>query len=712
MKKIIFSLLLFLPSHLLFSQHIPSSQLTQYGKIAFMQKSNLNVQNVDDVQVKSFGFMVDETTQDTLIMILNFENTGFIIISADESAFPVLAYSLDEEYSLDAPAPGSRFFLDIYADEIKAIKSGDREPDASTADAWTKIKERHPVSSKSTPNDYLITSRWNQNKFYNEYSPKDPDSPSGYDNRVPNGCVAVAMAQILYYYRFPEVGRGSHTNYTDYGNFHVNFSQQHYNYGSMLDALSVWNNEVAKLIFHCATSVDMMYAPEGSGAYSQDVPDALKIYFKYSTDARQIWKGDSEQGNISWRATIANQIAQKRPVYYSGCNEGGCHAFICDGYDGEEYFHFNLGWGGSGNGYYLINNESTSSGGYPYGQSAIIDIYPSGDYPLYCQAVSEPLTSSTGTLEDGSNGEDYQNNSSCTYIIAPPNATSFDIQIQHLDTEEDADILSFWTGDPENGGELHSTYSGSLSNYIFRIDSDVVYITFNTNSSVTASGWRIIYNVTNFPHCSQKNFRDNSGTFTDGSEADENYWPSQNCIWLIFPLEAQETEYIALSFPKFDLSAEDEVIVTDLTVGSDIQHLYRGNDIPQEVIYYTKRLKIEFRSDNYLENTGFKASWRTNLAPEEEPDSDINNELSLISGISLYPIPAVDYYKIQFPASLTGDWNLTMYDIAGRALLSEKISVESGQRYQVDISDFPSGFYLVKLQNRSNEFSKKLMISK
>lgn len=703
MKKIIPFFLLLLP-FLLFSQNINKAQLTQYGKVAFIQKSSHIVQNTHDLHIKATDFIVDEQSSDTLLMVIDFEDLGFIILSADESAYPVLAYSLDETFDMENPSPASLYLLNSYAEEIQDIKRRSLPADEKTMSAWTKIKENHPVpSSKSISNGYLLTSRWNQSKYYNAYSPQDPDSPPGYDGRVPNGCVALAMAQILYYYRFPETGQNSHTNYTNYGDYHVNFGEQHYHYEAMLDELNSWNNEVAKLIFHCATSVDMMYDPSGSGAYSQDVPDALKTYFNYASSTRQVSRNNNQQ----WKNTIKNQIDQGRPVYYSGYNEDGGHAFVCDGYDEEEYFHFNLGWGGSGNGYYLIGSANDNSGGFPHGQAAVIDIYPTGSYPYFCQETSEPLTSYTGTLEDGSHAENYQNNMNCTYIIAPPNANSFTIKIQNLDTEENHDVLSFWEGDPENGGTLHSSYSGNLTEHSFNIETDILYIRFTTNSSNTASGWRIHYQATDIPNCYLQTLKDNSGTFTDGSNEEENYWANQSCSWSIFPNDIQGTEYITLSFPKFDISPEDEVIVKNYWTSHEILAHYKGNDIPQEATYYTKRIKVEFKSDNWLEKSGFTAQWKTNLHTETN-----GIEESLADAIALYPNPTTDYFNIQLPASASGDWNMTLYDITGRALINAKITIGSGQTHQVDVSNLSSGFYWIKLQNEQVELSKKVIIRK
>ena len=325
-------LLFFVPLVESSANPIPKDKLIDLGQEAFRQKLCAIQDQPTLPAVKSYFFI--EENDETYMAVLNF-GQGFIIMAADDASIPVLAYSFEGNFELETAAPGAKMFLEQYQKEIAAIRNLGLQPAADVQSAWQELQNHQAKGILEVVVSPLLTSTWNQTKFYNQYSPQDADSPQGYDGRTPNGCVAVAMAQIMYYYRFPEQGTGQHTNYTDYGNFTVNFGEETYNYEVMEDALSGYNNEVAKLIFDCATSVDMMYAPDGSGAYSENVPNALTTYFFYSPDAQRSSKWGTN--NSQWRNYLKTDLNENHPLYYSGYSDDGGHAFVCDGYNSDNH---------------------------------------------------------------------------------------------------------------------------------------------------------------------------------------------------------------------------------------------------------------------------------------------------------------------------------------------------------------------------------------
>ena len=362
--------------------------------------------------------------------VLHFSR-GFLILSAEDAVMPVLAYGFTDDIDVDNLAPGVETFLSQYRDEIAAVRRLQLPASERIQEAWKELRNPTRATLTETIVSPLITARWNQSKYYNYYSPRDEESPGGYDGKVPNGCVAVAMAQLMYYFRYPENGSGSHTNYTwDYGNFYVNFAQQHYNYDAMCDQLNFYNNEVAKLIFHAATSVDMSYGADGSGAQSFDVPHAMSTYFRYNSDSHFRQKHD--YSDSAWRQMLKTDLDVARPLYYSGYSESGGHAFICDGYNSDDYFHFNFGWGGSGNGYFITqSSDDNAVGGYNHGQCSIFNLHPPyNNYPNYCEG--HEITATEGTLEDGSGNLNYQDNTYCTYFIAQPMQYAVSVTLDKL----------------------------------------------------------------------------------------------------------------------------------------------------------------------------------------------------------------------------------------------------------------------------------------
>ena len=241
---------------LLSAKTLTKNELTTLGTRAFHQKAAQICPRAADYQLKECELLKNEGV--VSLAVLHFEH-GFLVMSAEDAVMPVLAYDFENSIDLSDPAPGVAFFLDFYQQLILEARQANLTPSEKVQTAWESL--RHP-SIRGIRAEVvvapLIRSHWNQSKYYNYLCPKDQNAPSGYDGRVPNGCVAVAMSQIIFYYRYPESGYGSHTNYTEYGSFHVNFSQQHYCYEAMCNQLSYHNNEVAKLIFHCGTAVDMM----------------------------------------------------------------------------------------------------------------------------------------------------------------------------------------------------------------------------------------------------------------------------------------------------------------------------------------------------------------------------------------------------------------------------------------------------------------------
>ena len=120
----------------------------------------------------------------------------------------------------------------------------------------------------------------------------------------------------------------------------------------MADTLQESNTAVATLVYHCGISVRMKYSSNGSGAYSQDVPEALQQYFYYPA-ASYVRRANYD--NQQWQRIIRNNLNQQHPVYYAGASSLGGHAFVCDGYDGKGMFHFNFGWDGVADGYYTLD---------------------------------------------------------------------------------------------------------------------------------------------------------------------------------------------------------------------------------------------------------------------------------------------------------------------------------------------------------------------
>ena len=330
-------------------------------------------------QFASSGSVVEDNFRTSLpseFLVVNLQPTGYVIISGDDVAYPVIFYSEKGGWNDSEMPPQMCEMLGFYAEEIRtAIKTRANSSEKTKA-LWEQLSgsvvyrgSREEVRSV----DPLVTTTWNQGKYYNQKCPYDSAGP---DNHVYVGCVAVAMAQIMRYNRHPSTGSGSHSYYhSDYGTLSANFGATSYNWSSMPNKLTSYDSDVATLLYHVGVSVDMDYSPSGSGAYSSKVDDALKNYFKYP-DA--VYRSRSSYSTSDWLSMLRTNLNQRIPLYYSGNNGTSGHAFVLDGYEGTDYFHVNWGWSGSYNGHFYLNDLTPGSHNYNYGHEAVFGISGGG----------------------------------------------------------------------------------------------------------------------------------------------------------------------------------------------------------------------------------------------------------------------------------------------------------------------------------------------
>ena len=304
--------------------------------------------------------------------VFNFDG-GFVIVAADDCSSPILGYSDRGNFDYDTAPDGLRFMLSEISRGIETLVEQGNTAFGDIICRWKNLEAygvMHPDRNFPVVGP-LVQLKWDQGSPYNMYV------PSG----CPTGCVATAMAQLMKYWEWPVTGTGEHSyNAMGYGEQYANFGATTYDWDNMIpvyssNATQEQKEAVATLMYHCGVSVDMMYAPDGSGAFSADVPIAINTYFSYSDQATHISKlGHSYD---EWIALLKSNIDQQIPLYYSGQSSEGGHAFVCDGYDNDDLFYFNWGWGGSANGYFLIDGEHFD---YSGSQAIVYDFIPNYVY--------------------------------------------------------------------------------------------------------------------------------------------------------------------------------------------------------------------------------------------------------------------------------------------------------------------------------------------
>ena len=304
---------------------------------------------------------------------------GFVIVSADDAVKPVLGYSTKGTFTGENMPVNCRSWLRGYADEIAFVKENNLSAPEKVSQAWTALAEgREPSRSGNTRAvEPLLTTTWDQSPFYNVLCPGEGD------DQAITGCVATAMAQIINYHQWPAHGMGTRLySYGAYENIFADFGNTTYRYDLMPTEL-VWTydegiddwiepdpqqvNAVATLMYHCGVAANMQYSPSESGAYDEAARAGFITQFGY--DAHYAEKTDDSV----WIVMLKEELDQARPIFYGGkgrfWGSNGGHAFVCDGYDTEDYFHFNFGWGGLYDGYFAIG--AITSEDYSYGSSII-----------------------------------------------------------------------------------------------------------------------------------------------------------------------------------------------------------------------------------------------------------------------------------------------------------------------------------------------------
>lgn len=304
------------------------------------------------------------------------DDQGFVIVSGEDATKTILAYADEGSFQTENMPDNLKNWLQFYQQEIEAVRVA-----ASSVETTTEVSTVAAGTTSVAP--LLGNVKWNQSNPYNLFCPLDATSGS----RTLAGCVAVAMSQIMKYYRWPVTGKGTHS-YTDakYGLQSVDFSMTNYDWDNMLGyygsgTTPEQDNAVATLVYHLGVAVDMAYSTTGSSSTISKAAEAFVSHFGYDSEIQRYER--AYYSASEWNALLKKELDNARPVYYSANSDAGGHAFVCDGYDSNDLFHINWGWGGSSNGYFELSSLSSTNPGvvgaapeYSYYQSVLANIRP------------------------------------------------------------------------------------------------------------------------------------------------------------------------------------------------------------------------------------------------------------------------------------------------------------------------------------------------
>ncbi|MEK7720033.1 MAG: C10 family peptidase [Bacteroidota bacterium] len=338
--------------------------------------------------VKNLKTILDDENQQTC-HVINYNEGGFVVLSADKRAMPILAYSSNGSFpNIDTDIPfGLMDWIEYAKSYVKKTKKAKKQPTSSDLTMWNACVMQASVSyiaNVISPIDScgvtpcqdqyetvgpLLQTQWSQGCGYNNLMPYCNDP--GYCNKAPTGCVATAMAQVMKYHNYP-------TNY--------NWANMP---NSVTSSSSFGSTEISGLMYDIGVKVDMQYACDGSSADAQSaVPSGLINGFGYSSAQYIGYEGTSNYD------VVKNELRSCRPVIFKGGENvgwwilkiyGNGHAWVSDGFSSAYYcqigvstlyLHMNWGWAGSYDGFYAFDNFNPDNHTFNYRSGVVVNIKP------------------------------------------------------------------------------------------------------------------------------------------------------------------------------------------------------------------------------------------------------------------------------------------------------------------------------------------------
>lgn len=320
------------------------------------------------------------TTTTSAWYAFNADGQGFVIVSGDDRTEAVLGYSLSGSFDYDSAPDNLKSWLQGYADEIAYLQQNNITVTARKSSAT----DRPAIAP-------MLQTAWGQKEpYYNSCQkfPRTGDPQT--DKYCVTGCVATAMAQVLYYnyQKHPSTivqsTKAEIPSYISKGlskqgttdtvpitipaiaeGTTIDWANMLPAYGGQISSTEEQQKAVADLMAMCGASVQMDYTDYLSLATSYRVPYALKTYFGF--DASTTLVSRLSYTATEWNDMVYNELAADRVVFYDGVAKQGGHAFVIDGYSSNNYFHVNWGWNGSPEGYFLLSVLNPFSYGLSYG---------------------------------------------------------------------------------------------------------------------------------------------------------------------------------------------------------------------------------------------------------------------------------------------------------------------------------------------------------
>ncbi len=376
--KSIFSLFVLLLSGVL---SMSAQQVTEKAALSKAQEFFTRSDVVSRRAARKAPQLTLATNRDEFYVFNDEANGGYVVVSGEERMPDILMFSEDGSYNEKEMPCNMKAWLDDYARQVSYLRT---HPEAKSS--------RRARANKANIGNLLDC-------WFDQGNPYNDKCPEVDGKHCSTGCVATAMAQIMYYYKWPNQTLETIPAYTT---FTLNISVpeipvttidwanilEGYNDGDTYNATQA--DAVATLMKLCGSSAEMDYTIIGSGAQTYAARNAFIKFFGYSDMIESVSR--FEFNTDDWEQLVYDELNAKRPVLYIGISETrGGHAFVLDGYK-DGFFHVNWGWGGSES-YVMMTGEDDWQG-FTIFHSAVISIQPdNGEYTSqYAVVEGEKMT--------------------------------------------------------------------------------------------------------------------------------------------------------------------------------------------------------------------------------------------------------------------------------------------------------------------------------
>jgi hypothetical protein len=710
MRNILYIIVLLSVPFGVLSGNISKEQASKVAHNFYFERANLskpvNYNEISIPKVRSFG------NANTAYYVCDVIPDGFVVVSASSKVIPVLAYSFDSKFSESNDLPeGFNTWMKHYENQIDYAVTNNILPSEDITSEWNRLLS----DDFSADSDIrllqsvapLLVSRWNQDSPYNNWCPTDPAGPGG---KCYAGCVATAMGQLLNYYRFPQQGQGSYSyTHPEYGTISADFGATTYLWEGMVSSTTKPNNPIGELLFHQGVSVDMDYGPDGSGMWNHKAAYSLKTHFRYGPETQYYFR---DSISIDWDSLLITNLDQSKPLYYAGwagVQSPSGHAFVCDGYQPGNYYHFNWGWGGSQDGYFYTDNLTPGGNNFNFAQE-VIPMFPDtlqNIYPSNCQGLTT-ITYLRGSVEDGSGWFNYQDNAACSWLISPQDPEydsikSIKITFLKFDTEAEGDTLYIYDG-PDESFPLIGAYSGNIIPGVIVSEKNQVFLKFYTNSAISRSGWHFDYESIFPVYCTgTTTFTEPSGSIEDGS-GEKKYSNNSVCRWKILPENGLPVTFYFTTFELVDTT--DFVKIYDLQT-QELLGNYTGNQLPLSVTAHSGKMMILFMTNSSGNSQGWSGEYFASAVGTDEIPQNKTETL-------IYPNPAGKEITIEKFSSSNNEQDLTIrvFSTVGQLVFTKNVKILPGfNKITLNIETLPPSVYIMFIGEGKQKEVKKVIIS-